>query len=66
MPNFDEKPENMSYAQWLREKNIGIRVKMGIHTDSGLPSEYIDKTKGNELFLLNKSAQGGEILPEDM
>jgi len=28
MPNFDTKPEGMSYAEWLRSKDIGIRVKV--------------------------------------
>lgn len=68
MPNFDKKPEGMSYAQWLREKNIGIRVKTAIHIDSGLPQEVVSglTSKPNEIFERNLERQGKQILPEDM
>ncbi len=66
MPNFDKKPEGMSYAQWLREKNLGIHIKMAIHTDSGLPQEYISHAKTPEVFERNLARQGKIIEPEDM
>jgi len=68
MPNFEKKPEGMSYAEWLRQKNIAISVKTNIHKDSGLPQEVISGLTGktNELFDKNKSRQGKVIEPEDM
>lgn len=66
MPNFESKPEGMSYAQWLREKNVAIKVKMAMHTDSGLPQEYISHAKTPEIFERNVERQGREIDPEDM
>ena len=67
MSNGDKCPEGMPYGQWLREKNIGIRVKpFTIHTDSGMPTEYLDHVKTPEAFEMNKARQGGVIDPEDM
>lgn len=65
--NGDKCPEGMPYGQWLREKNIGMKVmKHSIHTDSGLPKSYLDHAKTPEEFELNKARQGGVINPEDM
>ena len=65
--NGDKCPEGMSYGQWLREKGIGIKVTpFNTHQDSGMPQEYIDRAKGNEIFERNKARQGGVINPEDM
>jgi hypothetical protein len=67
MPNFDKKPEGMSYAQWLREKNVGIKVNpFTIHTDSGLPKEYIDYVKTPQAFEMAKKRQGKVLEPEDI
>lgn len=66
MANFDPKPEGMSYAEWLRSKNVGIRVKENINQDSKLPQEYMNTYKKNEIFELNKKRQGGELIPEDI
>ncbi len=66
MPNMEAKPEGMSYAEWLRSKNVGIHIKMNIHADSGLPQEYISHAKPPELFERNLTRQGKKIDPEDM
>jgi putative FmdB family regulatory protein len=41
-------------------------IKMGIHTDSGLPQDYIDHAKIPEEFERNLARQGKQIDPEDM
>lgn len=67
MPNFDKCPEGISYGQWLREKNIGMKVNsFTIHTDSGMPQEYLDRVKTPEAFEKAVAKQGGVINPEDM
>jgi len=69
MSNFEPKPEGMSYAEWLRQKNISIKVEgHPIHKDSGMPQEYISKQKNrtNEIFELNLARQGKKLDPEDI
>jgi len=68
MGNVDSKPEDMSYAEWMRSKNIGIHVKPLTHTDSGLPQEVISAglNKTQEIFDLNKSRQGKALDPDDI
>lgn len=66
MANFDPKPDNMSYAEWLKSKNIGIRVKENINEDSKLPQSYMDTYKPSEIFEQNKKRQGKVINPEDV
>ncbi len=68
MPNFDKCPEGMPYGQWLREKNIGMKVTEATHTDSGIPMSVHNKltNKPHELFDRNLAQQGKLIEPEDM
>ena len=66
MPNFDTKPDDMSYAEWLRSKNVGIRIKENINEDSHLPQEYMNTYKTNEIFEENKKRQGKSLEPEDI
>lgn len=43
MPNFETKPEGLTYAEWLRSKSIGIRVLTPIRREFGTnaPSQLI-------------------------
>lgn len=43
MPNFDTKPEGMSYAEWMRGKGVGIRVINPVRRELGYkaPSQLI-------------------------
>lgn len=43
MPNFEPKPEGMSYAEWMRFKDIGIRVINPVRRQFGTkaPSQLI-------------------------
>lgn len=66
MSNFDKKPEGMSYGDWLREKNIDFRMKMAIHTDTGIPMEFRVR-KVPEIYERALDRQGGKKLdPEDI
>ena len=44
MPNFEPKPEGMSYAEWMRSKGIGIRVINPVRREFGskAPSQLIE------------------------
>lgn len=57
------------YAKAVRKMSIPGKcvVKMAIHTDSGLPQEYINHARTPELYERNLSRYGGKpIDPEDM
>jgi putative FmdB family regulatory protein len=41
-------------------------MKLSIHTDSGLPQEYISHTKRPELFERSLKRQGKMVQPEDV
>ncbi len=43
MPNFEPKPEGMTYAEWLRSKNFGIRIITPVRREFGslAPSQLI-------------------------
>ena len=66
MPNFEPKPKGMTYAEWLRSKNVGICMKTNINEDSKLPQEYMNTFKKNEIFEHNKKIQGKVLAPEDI
>jgi len=68
MPNFDEKPDDMPYDQWLKEKGVTIKVTEAIHTDTGAPlgmHNYL-KSKPNELYDRALARQGKVLDPEDI
>ena len=43
MPNFEAKPDGMSYAEWMRSKSVGIRVINPVRRQFGTkaPSQLI-------------------------
>ena len=43
MPNFETKPEGMSYAEWMRSKGVGIRVITPVRRELGTkaPSQLV-------------------------
>ena len=44
MPNFETKPEGMSYADWLRSKSVGFRIINPVRREFGsrAPSQLIE------------------------
>lgn len=67
MSNFDKKPDGISYAQWLREKNLGIKVTEPIHpTGAPLSAYNYLKNKPNELYDRSLARQGKALDPEDI
>ena len=63
---FDTQPAGMSYADWMKSKNVGLVVK-GTCNEAGIPTEFLSKHKPvPELFKLNKERQGKVLAPEDI
>ncbi len=67
--NGDSCPEGVPYGQWLREKNVGVRVKWANHQERDVPASTMRflQNKPNELWDRNLARQKGKrIDPEDM
>ena len=68
MPNFDKKPDGVSYAQWLKDKGVSFKITEAIHMDTGAPlgiHNYL-KNKPNEVFDMALARQGKALDPEDI
>ena len=67
MPDTSFCPLCHSIARRIMSVPAKCVVKMAIHTDSGLPSEYVDNAKPSEIYERNLERQEGKkISPEDM
>ncbi len=60
MPNFEVKPEGMSYSSWLRSKSVGIRVINPVRREFGskAPSQLIESKVegGHPSYVISEGA----------
>ncbi len=60
MPNYDAKPEGMSYANWMRSKGVGIRIINPVRLEFGTkaPSQMIESkvSGGHPSYVISEGA----------
>jgi len=59
MPNFDTKPEGMSYIEWIRSKGISFRIVNPVRREFGskAPSQMIEsKVGGLPSYVISEGA----------